>query len=230
MTYKLYITVHVYAEERLDDQILKPDSDNYGIIGKEIISPLRKVNGVLVLFENCSLSTTVQELWDYIDNYIFGNSIKDNKPLLEYEPLNLIVERYFLFNSLRYTIDKPEKPFIQYLQRMNVNPSEDISIQLLVNSNAGTIICDDGIRYYMHSKESGKHSLPHIHVEIRNESRGAFSIIDGHRLAGENIKKRDEKRIQKVINDNKELFIRHWNEHTDGLTVDLNQALKILDY
>lgn len=37
-------TVHIYAEERLCDELLIPHSENYGIVGEEIIEPLRIIN------------------------------------------------------------------------------------------------------------------------------------------------------------------------------------------
>ena len=41
---KIHFTVHVYAEEKLYDEVLIPHSRNYGIVGKNIIAPLRKIN------------------------------------------------------------------------------------------------------------------------------------------------------------------------------------------
>lgn len=47
---------------------------------------------------------------------------------------------------------------------------------------------------------------------------------------GRNIRRKDERKIQKVIMDKKADFIKYWNEHTDGLTVDMNQALGLIQY
>lgn len=64
MDYLLHITVHVYAEEKLEDQILTLHSKNYGIIGKEIIAPLRRINGRGYYIEKDQDTFTVKELWD----------------------------------------------------------------------------------------------------------------------------------------------------------------------
>ena len=113
---------------------------------------------------------------------------------------------------------------------MGISETETINIQLLISADAGTIFKDDGIRYYMHSKEAGKHNTPHVHVDIRHEVSGSFSIIDGKQLSDGKIKKNDIKKIERMImNKNKE-FLKYWDEHTDGLTVDLNQALGLIQY
>ena len=73
---------------------------------------------------------------------------------------------------------------------MGISETETINIQLLISADAGTIFKDDGIRYYMHSKEAGKHNTPHVHVDIRHEVSGSFSIIDGKQLSDGKIKKK----------------------------------------
>ena len=45
MDLKIHVTVHAYAEEQLHDEVLVPHSGNYGILGKEIVAPLRRING-----------------------------------------------------------------------------------------------------------------------------------------------------------------------------------------
>ena len=107
---------------------------------------------------------------------------------------------------------------------------DTIEIQLLLCMDAGSVFEDDGIRYYMNSREAGKHNLPHVHVDIRHEDSGSFSIIDGKQLSKEKIKSSDVKKIQRKIAAKKEELIKYWNEHTDGLTVDLDQALGLIGY
>ena len=82
----------------------------------------------------------------------------------------------------------------------------------------------------MYSKEAGTHNAPHVHVDIRHEVSGSFSLIDGKQLSDGKISKKDKKKIEKVITDNKKKFLNYWNQHTDGLTVDLNQALGLIQY
>ena len=61
MDYKIYVTVHVYVEEQLDTAVLKPHNKNYGINGKEIILPLRKINGMEYCIRNVADEFTVEE-------------------------------------------------------------------------------------------------------------------------------------------------------------------------
>ena len=89
---------------------------------------------------------------------------------------------------------------------------------------------DDGIRYYMNSKEAGKHNLPHVHVDIRHERSGSFSIITGEKLSGDRIRSSDEHKIRKMIAKRRAELFDFWNKHTDGLTVDLDQALGLIGY
>ena len=226
MDYTFHITVHVYAEERLNDNILTLHSRNYGILGKEIIAPLRKINGKEYCLKDVSSKFSVNELWNWIDLKLYGKNSKGNSNTLNFN----IKEKYLLFNQLRYTVENPQIPLHYYLDKMGVSESETINIQLLVNADAGTVFEDDGIRYYMYSKEAGTHNAPHVHVDIRHEVSGSFSLIDGKQLSDGKISKKDKKKIEKVINDNKKKFLNYWNQHTDGLTVDLNQALGLIQY
>ena len=63
---KIHFTVHVYAEEKLYDEVLIPHSRNYGIVGKNIIAPLRKINNSNVEW-NIDDTLTVEEFYEKID-------------------------------------------------------------------------------------------------------------------------------------------------------------------
>lgn len=231
MNYIFRITVHVYAEEKLDDRVLTLHSRNYGIVGKEIIAPLRKINGKEYCLKNVQDRFSVEELWNWIDLKLYGNNLKsENDNILNFIQEYNIVQKYLIFNNLRYTVENIKKPILYYLHKMGISEKETINIQLLINSDAGTIFEDDGIRYYMYSKEAGKHNTPHVHVDIRHEVSGSFSLIDGKQLSGGRIKKSDVKSIERMIMNRKEELVKYWNEHTDGLTVDLNQALGLIKY
>lgn len=67
-------------------------------------------------------------------------------------------------------------------------------------------------------------------MDVRHEKEASYSIIDGCQLAGDKIKTSDDKRIKRKINGNKKQLIKYWNEHTDGLTVDLNQVFGLISY
>ena len=56
---------------------------------------------------------------------------------------------------------------------------EDLHIFFMLSNQAGDIWVEDGLRYYMQSKEAGRHHLPHIHVDYRHESSATVSLYDG---------------------------------------------------
>ena len=231
MDYTFHITVHVYAGEKLNDSVLVPHNKNYGIVGKDIIAPLRRINNKECRIENVENSFTVKELWNRIEYKIFGNSKRfDGESTFEFVQRHNIVKKYLLVDNLRYRIEEINKPLKYYLNKMEIPKTEKINIQLLISANAGAVFEEDGIRYYMYSRESGQHNVPHVHVDVRHETSGSFSLIDGSQLAGEKIKSKDVKKIKNMIESKKEDLIKYWNEHTDGLTVDLNQALGLIHY
>ena len=228
MNYAFHFTVHVYAEEQLDDRVLIPHNKFYGIVGKDIIAPLRKINGKTITPIGFSPDTTIQFLWDWVDNLLYAQ--KSNIETLNFIQEYGIVEKYLVFNNLRYNIADSQKSLDYCLKKMNASEKDVINIQLLVSADAGTVFTDDGIRYYMNSKEAGKHNVPHVHVDIRHEASGAFSLIDGTQLTDGKIKNKDKTSIKKMISDNQFKLLKYWNDHTDGLTVDLNQALGLIPY
>lgn len=218
MDYKIHLTVRVYVDEHMDMGVLKPHNRQYGINGKEIIAPLRKVNGMEYCIRDVSEEFTVEDLWHWIDHKVYGDSMVFS------------LGKYLVFDNVRYIVEDIKVPLKYYLNRMCFEPENAIDVQILLSENAGDVFRDDGIRYYMHSRESGKHNEPHVHVDVRHEYFGSFSIMDGRKLTDDHIKAKDIKKIQKRIADNREQLIEFWNLHTDGLTVDLNQKWKLIHY
>ncbi len=218
--YRIHVTVHVYVEDHLADEVLIKHSRSYGIHGKEIVIPLRRINNKTIRLKT-SNSFTVEELWDKINAHLSRRGRIYS---------STYYEKYLVFNNLRYSIENKDKPLHYYLQRMKVDDNGLVEVQLLLNMDAGEVLDDDGIRYYIHSKESGKHHKPHVHVDIRHEKSAVFSLLDGEQLDGDKIKKKDITKIQNRLEERREELLKYWNEHTDGLTVDLNQALNLIHY
>ena len=71
MDLKIHVTVHAYAEEELRDEVLVPHSGNYGILGKEIVAPLRRINGKSFSIKNVEADFSITNLWDWIDKRIY---------------------------------------------------------------------------------------------------------------------------------------------------------------
>ena len=231
MDLKIHVTVHAYAEEQLHDEVLVPHSGNYGILGKEIVAPLRRINGKSFSIRNVEADFSIINLWDWVDERIYeiGAKFKTDSVLTLAEEFS-VIQKYLVFDGLRYSVDSTEKPITYFLRLMGCKIEDTIEIQLLVCMDAGTEIEDDGIRYYMNSKEAGKHNLPHVHVDIRHERSGSFSIITGEKLSGDRIRSSDEHKIRKMIAKRRAELFDFWNKHTDGLTVDLDQALGLIGY
>lgn len=233
---KIHFTVHVYAEEKLYDEVLIPHSRNYGIVGKNIIAPLRKINNSNVEW-NIDDTLTVEEFYEKIDEYIYSgkNNMPDpyieGKITLDFVKECKILKKYILKNGIRYSVRNEEKNLGFYLSRLNVEQNNTINIQILVSSDAGTVYRDHGIRFYINCREGTKHNEPHIHVDIRyGEATGAFSLKTGQQLTGDKIGRKDKKIIEETISLHQSEFLQYWNEHTDGLDVDLNQVLGLIKY
>lgn len=231
MDLKIHVTVHAYAEEKLHDEVLVPHSGNYGIPGKEIVAPLRRINGKDFSIRNIGAEFSVRNLWDWVNERIYEIGAKfKTDPVLTLADEFSVIQKYLVFNGLRYSIGATEKPITYFLHRMGHGIEDTIEIQLLLCMDAGSVFEDDGIRYYMNSREAGKHNEAHVHVDIRHEKSGSFSIITGKKLSKGEIRASDVRKIQMMIANHQAELINFWNEHTDGLTVDLDQAFGRIDY
>ena len=86
----------------------------------------------------------------------------------------------------------------------------------------GGIFDAEGIHFFMNSKESGKHHLPHVHVSYQGEE--ASISLDGKVLAG-GINKKKQKVAIRIINNNKADFLFKWNTLTDGENFVLSDGI-----
>ena len=77
----------------------------------------------------------------------------------------------------------------------------------------------------MYSKESGKHNMPHVHIEFGGNKEASISIIDGQVLAGV-VPQKVLKVVRKRIADNHYELLLAWNRVTDGIDIDLEYFLK----
>ena len=139
MDYKIHLTVRVYVDEHMDMGVLKPHNRQYGINGcKEIIAPLRKVNGMEYCIRDVSEEFTVEDLWHWIDHKVYGDSMVFS------------LGKYLVFDNVRYIVEDIKLPLKYYVDRMSFNPGNVVDVQILLSENAGDVFHDDGIRYYMH--------------------------------------------------------------------------------
>lgn len=105
--------------------------------------------------------------------------------------------------------------------------SETLPVFWVFSNQAGEIWNEDGLRYYMNSRESGRHNEPHVHVDYKHEDSVSICLHDGRVLDG-NIPSKALRKARKKILDNKQFLLECWNKMTDGLKVDINQYFKII--
>lgn len=107
---------------------------------------------------------------------------------------------------------------------MDTKNSGSICVAVYVSGDAGSICEEDGIRYYMNSRERGKHHEPHIHLRALDSCEEAVIIIKTGEIIGK-FSGRLIKKARKKVAENKKFFLEQWNALTDGLKVDINHYL-----
>ncbi len=101
------------------------------------------------------------------------------------------------------------------------NVVDILKIYFVFSNQAGEIWNDEGLRYYMHSREAGKHNEIHIHVDYKHKYSVSISLKDGSVLDGD-MPSKILKKAQKRIIENKRFLMECWNKMTDGIKVDIN--------
>lgn len=141
---------------------------------------------------------------------------------IELDPQKFIEFRvpiYILENLELVEIEDPTIPLSTISKYYDI--SKALHIFFVLSNQAGDIWVEDGLRYYMHSKEAGRHNLPHIHVDYKHECSATISLYDGKMVDGD-MPRRVMKRASKKIMDNQRYLMECWNKLTDGLRIDLN--------
>lgn len=222
-TIVLMIETHAYAEEMLCDDILNEDLgddlDSCGVVEPEIVFSLRKNRSVQLVLKYTTDTTlydvkkSICEKFGLDSPYEFGR-----------------IQMSFFSNGLRYWIDNYSvalKTIVdQYLDPLGKGY---ISVALYVSADAGRIFEEDGIRYYMNSRERGRHHEPHVHIECASSQDDAVILIKTGKIIGKFPHKLAKKAIKKVL-DNQKFFIEQWNTLTDGLAVDVNRFWGLINY
>ena len=217
MKIQIQVETHAYRKEKLYDEILDKvlgdDIQSCGIVGAETIIPLRKKRNPLISFEYTE-STTLLDVVNAIYSF--------------YGIPDYFVRIAFLYNGYRYWIDNEEANFQTVVSKyLDPKSTGIIYIGVYVSLDAGSILEEDGIRYYMNSRERGKHHEPHVH--LCSDEHSAVLIITTGRLIGE-FPAKLTKKARKKVRSNAAFFLDKWNTLTDGLKVDINHALGLINY
>lgn len=210
---EIYINfdIHAFSEGKLHDWYLD-DAPYYGIQGPLVMEPLARMRNRKVLLKYDD-SNTLADILEWIKDEIWGQSEVRDFSCVKYG---------FTVNDERYYIDRQDANF-SFLLSKYLDPRNTgyLIATILVSCDAGTIDEDDKLKYFMHSREQGRHNFPHVHVEDYGHKYSATINI----LTGEAIESTLPARLAKKARDriikNQEYFIFCWNTKTDGLRIDL---------
>lgn len=220
MRVTLNIETHAYAKERLRDEILDeqlPDNiESCGIVGPEVIVPLRR-NRKLIMSCEYSEETTISEILSPV------------KAILD--PTNYGVHFAFSCNKNRYWVENPQANAQDLISRyLDPSSSGIVHIAAFVSLDAGVIAREKGLKYWVNSHEAGKHHIPHVHVcDSSYTHEASLSIEDGSVLGG-SLPNKKLRLAQLKIQQEKDYFYFCWNTLTDGLSVDINHHFGNIGY
>ncbi len=219
----LIVEAHVYTEEQLQDEMLDEslgdDIDSCGIIGPETILPLRRNRNLRIAFEYTE-GTTIREVVNAVYNE-FGYT---DRNIAQWPRIA------FLRNEIRYWIDDLDASFKPLVEKhLDSQKTGEIHIAAYVSANAGSICEEDGIRYFMNSRERGKHHEPHIHLLALDSCKEAVIIIKTREVIGD-FPRKLIKKARKKVEKNERFFLEQWNVLTDGLKVDINRYFGLINY
>lgn len=178
----------------------------YLVANKDIIGEL--LHGIKIY--DYSEETTVHEVWNQLLEEVDIGGLKEEC----YIPCFLIDNQIMHITSTEYTVSVFLSQFVN---------TANVKALFIVSNAAGEAFRDDGLRYYFHSHEAGKHNKPHVHVDYLHEASGTYDILTGERINGDIPSKKD-KIIRKKILDNQDELIKWWNYRTDGIKIDINHA------
>ena len=214
-------TIHFYCEGQLcDDSFFDPENDTAGVIPMTIMVPLRQFQFFEFDLSYTDQSSVGEILKELLGLFGLGEDICFNEH-----------DIYFLSGSDRIRVWNFSRNFA-YLKEKYFDPthSEQISVVILISADAGCVDEYKALRFYVHSKESGSHHEPHIHVfNLSREYEASISIRNQEVLVG-TMPKKLLKIAQKRIREKQEYFYYCWNTYTDGLEVDINHGLGLLKY
>ena len=212
------ITAHAYAEGKIHDEYF--EYPGYGIAGATTMEPLDKARGKEYEYDYDN-GTTLGEFDHYFINLIWGDTDKSQ----------VYARMTFIVKNRRYSIDNEEASF-SYVVDKYLDPSHIGTIEICywVSHDAGQIEPKEGkLRYIVHSRERGKHNIPHVHVSDSGYTCEAVVSIDTGKVIAGSLPKRLEKEAKRTILGNQSYYFECWNTMTDGLVVDIDHETGIVD-
>lgn len=215
----VWIEAHAYAEEKLCDETF--EVPGFAIAGPECMQPLVDWRGK-ELHANYDDDMTIGEFRDSVVQHIYGK---------KFEEIPGYVRFTFSVGGERAEIDDPDKNFARIL-RTYLDPQETgrVSVCFLVSHDAGVVFQKNRLRFYMNSREGVRHNEPHVHVkDAQHEFEATLDLFTGKVLAGK-LPAKFKKEAERILSDNREVFFNWWNIYTDGIRIDINHELGLIQY
>lgn len=119
-----------------------------------------------------------------------------------------------------------EKAIKQYL-----DPEETgiVKVDMMILADAGEVFRENNLRFNIYPNEKGHEAHVHIFDTQNTFERRYFLTTEVDKKVSGKPRKNDIKRYKKIIQENKEIFIKYWNEMTTGIVVDLDYVLGNVD-
>lgn len=215
----VWIEAHAYAEEKLCDETF--EVPGFAIAGPESMEPLVSWRG-RELEVTYSDDMTIGEFRDSIVQHIYGK---------RFDEIPGYVKFTFTVGHDRAEINDPDRNFATLLQKY-IDPQETgaMKVCFLVSHDAGVVYTENRLRFYMNSKEGNKHNQPHVHVkDVQHEFAASLDLFTGKVLAGD-MPAKLKKEAKRIISDKRDFFIQCWNLYTDGIRIDINHGLGLIQY
>lgn len=215
---KVRITAHAYAEEKIHDEYF--DYPEYGIAGCTTMGPLDKARG-----KDCEYyydaNTTLGDFDHYFMRFIWGDTARSE----------IFAKMTFIAKNRRFVIDNEEASFLNAVDKyLDTSHLGVIEICYWVSYDAGQIEPKAGkLRYTVHSRERGKHNSPHVHVSDSGYNYEAVVLIDTGEVKEGSLPDKLAREAKRTILGNQRYYYECWNTLTDGLAVDIDHEMGIVE-
>lgn len=218
MKINVKIEAHCYQQDRLIDDVF--DSTSLMFLGSDAATSIKKNRYSEFLFDYDS-ETTLSDFSRAVLLTLFDG--KDCHCELKLRIVGI--------NDWLFVIEDSTQKFENILSKDQIPVIDDtIKVEVFISFNAAEYDRFNNLRYYMNSDENCGHNEPHIHVKVLGESKMNASIQIRHpeKYKG-NLPSKYLKQAQKKIIKEQGQLLQFWNAHTNGLKVDINQALGITE-
>ena len=170
-------------------------------------------------------NTTIRDLLRYLTKKIEKYFYQFENPNIEnrYEDLSLRSNFYYFYENIPTRILNLDTKIEIFIKKLEIKNTLIFEANFAILVGAGDVLPrEDGIRYYMNSKENTKHNVPHVHVKYKDEEV-SISILDGSVLAG-SLKSNVQKEVIRKVLWNKNKLCLAWNTKTDGEKIEIDKT------